>query len=256
METRVTVHTQSQTNRNLHLFPGLALLLVLEPSKVPGHLLIMRHRKAFGAHVPENLHRDQVIAACAPFERSSVFCLSTRIPGRSMAFESQKKKKKDHWIPKVREEKCSIANWLWRHRTRNASSSSTSFDWFSQRMLLFTLHTFAIDEPHGRMQGWCHPTVRMSKTKRQLHNVRWTSTMYWVHLDSGANQGEIPGIGESPSNQPISGQVIFSKRQALSRAVVVNSNISRGKYLAREGPGSRLICTLLRVAMHFDQAVT
>ena len=78
------------------------------------------------------------------------------------------------------------------------------------------------------------------RRKRQLHNVRWTSTMYWVHLDSGANQGEIPGIGESPSNQPISGQVIFSKRQALSRAVVVNSNISRGKYLAREGPGSRL----------------
>ena len=27
--------------------------------------------------------------------------------------------------------------------------------------------------------------------------------MYWVHLDSGANQGEIPGIGESPSNQPM-----------------------------------------------------
>ena len=66
--------------------------------------------------------------------------------------------------------------------------------------------------------------------------------MYWVHLDSGANQEEIPGTGESPSNQPISGLVIFSKRQALSRAVVVNSNIdiSRGKYLAREGPGSRL----------------
>ena len=33
---------------------------------------------------------------------------------------------------------------------------------------------------------------------------------------------------------------IFSKRQALSRAVVVNSNMSGGKYLAREGPGSRL----------------
>ena len=64
--------------------------------------------------------------------------------------------------------------------------------------------------------------------------------MYRVHLDSGANQGETPGIGESPSNQPISGLVIFSKRQALSRAVVVNSNMSRGKYLAREGPGSRL----------------
>ena len=40
--------------------------------------------------------------------------------------------------------------------------------------------------------------------------------MYRVHLDCGANQGEIPGIGESPSNQPISGLVIFSKRQALS----------------------------------------
>ena len=61
-----------------------------------------------------------------------------------------------------------------------------------------------------------------------------------LHQESGANQGENPGIGESPSNQPISGPVIFSKRQALSRAVVVNSNMSRGKYLAREGPGSRL----------------
>ena len=29
--------------------------------------------------------------------------------------------------------------------------------------------------------------------------------------------------------------------KGLSRAVVVNSNISRGKYLAREGPGSRLL---------------
>ena len=26
-----------------------------------------------------------------------------------------------------------------------------SFDWFSQRMLLFTLHTFEIDEPDGRI---------------------------------------------------------------------------------------------------------
>ena len=64
--------------------------------------------------------------------------------------------------------------------------------------------------------------------------------MYTVHQESGANQGETPGIGESPSSQPISGPVIFSKRQALSRAVVVNSNMSRVKYLAREGPGSRL----------------
>ena len=98
METRVTVHTHSQTNRNLHLCPGLALLLVLESSKVPGHLLIMRHRKAFGAHVPENLHREQVIAVCAPFERSSVFLPFNPIPWTvlgliDMAFEIQKKKK-------------------------------------------------------------------------------------------------------------------------------------------------------------------
>ena len=57
-------------------------------------------------------------------------------------------------------------------------------------------------------------------------------------------KGKTPGFGESPSDQPISGPVIFSKRQALSRAVVVNSNMSRGKYLAREGPGSRLMAKL------------
>ena len=64
--------------------------------------------------------------------------------------------------------------------------------------------------------------------------------MYWVHQESCANQGQTPGFGESPSDQPISGPVIFSKRQALSRAVVVDSNMSHGKYLAWEGPGSRL----------------
>ena len=59
-------------------------------------------------------------------------------------------------------------------------------------------------------------------------------------------KGETPGIGESQSKQPISGPLIFSKRQALSRAVVVNSNMSCGKYLAREGPGSRLASLALR----------
>ena len=78
------------------------------------------------------------------------------------------------------------------------------------------------------------------RRRKSCSDVRWTSTMYTVHQESGAYQGETPGIGESPSSQPISGPVIFSKRQALSRAVVVNSNMSRGKYLAREGPGSRL----------------
>ena len=65
--------------------------------------------------------------------------------------------------------------------------------------------------------------------------------MYSVRLRSGARHGETPIIGGNPKNQPISELDIFSKRQALSRAVVVNSNMSRGKYLAREGPGSRLI---------------
>ena len=64
--------------------------------------------------------------------------------------------------------------------------------------------------------------------------------MYSVRLRSGARHGETPRIGGNPKNQPISELDIFSKRQALSRAVVVNSNMSRGKYLAREGPGSRL----------------
>ena len=63
--------------------------------------------------------------------------------------------------------------------------------------------------------------------------------MYSVRLRSGARHGETPRIGGNPKNQPISELDIFSKRQALSGAVVVNSNMSRGKYLAREGPGSR-----------------
>ena len=64
-----------------------------------------------------------------------------------------------------------------------------------------------------------------------------------LHQESGANQGETPGIRELPSSQSISGPVIFSKRQALSRAVVVNINVcmSCGKYLVREGPGSRQV---------------
>ena len=38
-------------------------------------------RKAFGAHASENLHRDQVFAVCAPFERSSaVFATQPESP--------------------------------------------------------------------------------------------------------------------------------------------------------------------------------
>ena len=70
--------------------------------------------------------------------------------------------------------------------------------------------------------------------------------MYSVRLRSGARHGETPRIGGNPKNQPISELDIFSKCQALSRAVVVNSNMSRWKYLAREGPGSRLRAVLIR----------
>ena len=70
--------------------------------------------------------------------------------------------------------------------------------------------------------------------------------MYSVRPRSGARHGETPRIGGNPKNQPISELDIFSKRQALSRAVVVNGNMSRGKYLAREGPGSRLENTITR----------
>ena len=119
------------------------------------------------------------------------------------------------------------------------------FDWSS--MLFF----LSLSKPS-------HPTVRISKPKRHLLYVRYTSTMYSVLLRSGARHGETPRIGGNPKNQPISELDIFSKRQALSRAVVVNSNMSRGKYLAREGPGSRLhvqdgggIPALSRILRHF-----
>ena len=57
---------------------------------------------------------------------------------------------------------------------------------------------------------------------------------------AGARHGETPR-GETP-RIPISN--IFSKRQALSRAGR-RHNMSRGKCLAREGPGSRLHCNTL-----------
>ena len=38
-----------------------------------------------------------------------------------------------------------------------------------------------------------------------------------------------------------------------SRAVVVNSNMSRGKYLAREGPGSRLECACAKSLIVHNQ---
>ena len=109
--------------------------------------------------------------------------------------------------------------------------------WFLKSMLVFHTPHFGVDDD---TVGMHLPTIRTSKAKKPLLSVRKISTMYSVRPGSCANLGETPGIGESPPDQPISGLVIFSKYQALSRAVVVSSNMSRGKYLAREGPGSRL----------------
>ena len=92
----------------------------------------------------------------------------------------------------------------------------------SRASLSFTLHTLAIDDDSGAV-GMHLLTIRTSNVKKPLLSVRKISTMYSVRLGSCANLGETPGIGESPPNQPISGLVIFSKYQALSRAVVVNS---------------------------------
>ena len=58
--------------------------------------------------------------------------------------------------------------------------------------------------------------------------------MYRVQQESGANQGKTQRIGESPPSQPISGPVIFSKRQALSRAVVVNRPCSQLTHVTKK----------------------
>ena len=143
----------------------------------------------------------------------------------------------------------------WEKRRQRHGSVQPQTSWISSDLacffFFFTLQTFAIDEDSP-----CHPTVWISKPKRHLLYVRQTSTMYSVRLRSGARHGETPRIGGNPKNQPISELVIFSKRQALSRAVVVNSNMSRGKCLAREGPGSRLdLSTLTALVQDRNQRV-
>ena len=210
METRVTVHTQSQKNRNLHLCPGLALLLELESSKVPGHLLsdhgaskgvwCSRFRKPPDPSWPSY--------RCLRTLRKVVsFCLSTRIPGQAEVWST--------WLSKLKKKKITGSQrWVKKNAALQIDSEGIelvthrhlhgSFDWFSQRMLLFTLHTFEIDEPDGRIWDARLMPSDCSMTS-QLHNVRWTFTIYRVHLDWGANRGEIPGIGESPQTSQSAG---------------------------------------------------
>ena len=98
-------------------------------------------------------------------------------------------------------------------------------------------HTFAIDD-----DGRCHLHDCSNFEDEERAALMYAELPRCTRYTRRAalTKGKPQEIEESPSSQPISGPVIFSKRQALSRAVVVNSNMSRGKYLAREGPGSRL----------------
>ena len=74
-----------------------------------------------------------------------------------------------------------------------------------------------------------------------IFEAKKTSALCMLNFyDVQCTPAKRPSPWGNPKNQPISELDIFSKRQALSRAVVVNSNMSRGKYLAREVPGSRL----------------
>ena len=56
-----------------------------------------------------------------------------------------------------------------------------------------------------------------------------------LHLSSVASNQALPALDTSHAT------CCYLYWRRLSRAVVVNSNMSRGKYLAREGPGSRLL---------------
>ena len=94
----------------------------------------------------------------------------------------------------------------------------------AKRIVLFMANSsgpaslFSIDA-----DGPFHPTVRIWKAKRHLLNVPKTSTVYSVRLQSSAH------LWETLSSQPISELDILRKRQALSRAFFVNSNLQRRK---------------------------
>ena len=125
METRVSVHTQSKTNRHLHLCQGVGF--------VPGARIICDQRLS-GDHAGEHakcfvltfsktstVTNFRCLRPADFFERSSVSVNSTRVPRR---FDRHGFQKKIHRTPKEKEEKGSIASWLQKHRTRDASSPS------------------------------------------------------------------------------------------------------------------------------------
>ena len=86
--------------------------------------------------------------------------------------------------------------------------------------------------------GWSKPSD-CSNFEGEKTLARRTLNFYDVQCTPAKWRSPWGRIGKTPSNQPISELDMFSKCQALSWAVAVNGNMSRGKYLAREGPGSR-----------------
>ena len=112
-------------------------------------------RKTFGAHVSENLHRDQVFAVCAPFERfSAVFATQPESPD-GPRFDRQGFRNKKKFTGPLRRTKKNAALQIGSKGIELVTQRRlhSSFDWFFQSMMLFTLHTFAIDEAEdGRSQ--------------------------------------------------------------------------------------------------------
>ena len=127
-------------------------------------------RKAFGAHVSENLHHDQVFAVCAPFKRSSAVFATQHESLDGPSFDRHSFRNKKFTGPQRRTKK-NAALQIGSKGIELVTHCRllSSFDWFFQSMMLFTLHTFAIDEAED---GREKPTVRILKTGRQVFYVR------------------------------------------------------------------------------------
>ena len=152
------------------------------------------------AHVFENLHRDQVsLSAPSRFLRK---VLSWTQPEFLDGLIDMAFRKKIHRTPKAKKRKAAL------------QVGSKSIE-------LVTHRRFRLSSCPCRACSFSHTTPSRSTTtvdaiwlfefrrrRKSCSDVRWTSTMYTVHQESGANQGETPGIGEPPSSQPISGPVM------------------------------------------------
>ena len=171
---------QSQTNRNLHLCPSLTLLELrnytvyeaTEPSLTSGWAVTMQQEKRLVLTFPKTSIVTKFSLSAHPSKSPPQFFASQPESPDGPWFDRHvfRNKKKNHWTPKANEEALQIGSKgieLVTHQSRRLRSS---FGWFLQSILLFTLHTFVIDED-GRI-SWCHPIVQISKTKTRLLYLR------------------------------------------------------------------------------------